>query len=146
MSIIWKGPSHFCLLPHIIINDSSDSFYKCQLMTQCFMRPHTSLHHLPLLHTLIIQSFWWIVNVMCFFMPGEPWLLIFGSFWATKYNMVYLSQSKVMVSVCAPDVMVFWLLSSCVKLLGMPDYQVLDKEILVHTVGKYVFADLDINI
>jgi len=28
----------------------------------------------------------------------------------------------------------------------MPDYQVLDKEILVHTVGKYVFADLDINI
>ena len=60
--------------------------------------------------------------------------------------MVYLSQSKVMESVCTPDAMVFWLLSSCVKLIGMPDYQVLDKEILVYIVEKYVFAELDINI
>lgn len=57
MSVIWNGPSHFHLLPHIIINDSSDSLYQCQLMTQCFMRPHTSLHLFPLSNILIIPSF-----------------------------------------------------------------------------------------
>lgn len=74
MSVTWKDPSHFHLMPQTIIV----SFFTTQIADNLMYEAITYLQLLPLSSLLIISISWGIVKVRCFLLPVLPCLFISG--------------------------------------------------------------------